>query len=271
LIGTIVTRDYLLKKIEWHQFDQEKGQMLEIGCGTGALLAELRKKITLNKWNVTLSGIDNNKQRIDSATKLLQKSYSDVKIQCMDIISNDFQDNSYDIIVTNYLFLWVKDIQKLFHEIHRILKPDGHLIILSEPDYGGLIEFPDSGLKSLLISNLIMNCADPEIARRIPQMCMNKFQIIEMFTSSIPWIAQNNLDNLSKELIFFKEVYEETLSFMRNNNEKRNKIEKNTTENFNTKNFKFEIIESALKNQQYFLFIPIFSFFLKNNKTKLRT
>ena len=256
------SRDYLLKKIDWNQFDKHQAEALEVGCGTGALLMELRKKIDFNKWNVKLSGIDNNVKSIECATNLLKKSYPDVKISHKDIISTDFQCNSFDIIFSNFLFLWIENIEKALDEIHRILKPNGYLIIFSEPDYGGLIENPESGLRRLLLSNLRMNGADPEIARKIPQVCSNKFEIIETFTSSIPWTVQNNRDNLCKELMFFKEVYNDSIGKIHHFSGKKGKMKEKEGDKTYLAEFQLKIIESALKNEQYFLFIPVFSYFL---------
>jgi ubiquinone/menaquinone biosynthesis C-methylase UbiE len=46
-----------------------------------------------------------------------------------------FHDGSFDIVTASFLFLWIKDIPRVLREVKRILKREGLLLILSEPNW----------------------------------------------------------------------------------------------------------------------------------------
>jgi len=209
-----------------------KANLLEIGCGTGELLKEIGKEFKLD-----LYGIDIDENRLKTAEINLKKENISANLQYMDILNNNFKDERFEVISTHYLFLWIKDLEKCFDEIHRILKKNGVLLILAEPDYGGLIEYPKTGLKDALISNLKDCGADPEVGSKLNQFFFRKFEILEQYCISVPWIS-NNKDNLLKEMKFLKEIL---------SGDKRN----------------FKAMKTSIENDKYFLFIPVFSYFLK--------
>ena len=221
-------RSQLYKKINLGT----KANLLEIGCGTGELLKEIGKEFKLD-----LYGIDIDENRLKTAEINLKKENISANLHYMDILNNNFEDEKFEVISTHYLFLWIKDLEKCFEEIQRILKKSGILLILAEPDYGGLIEYPNTGLMDALISNLKDCGADPEVGRKLNQFFFQRFEIIEQYCTSIPWIS-NNKDNLLKEMKFLKEVLSE---------DKLN----------------FKAMKTSIENDKYFLFIPVFSYFLK--------
>lgn len=221
-------REHIYNKIEL----KPQQKLLEIGCGTGALLKEIGQL-----FQVEITGIDINNERIEIARKRLKSENISALLHIMDILSNSFEDETFDFITSNYLFLWIKDLDKCFDEIYRILKPNGILLIFAEPDYGGLIEHPKTGLKKALISNLKKAGADPEVGRKLNHYFYNKFKISEQFCASIPWISNNNQSNLFKELEFFQNI-------LKNEDWDSNRL------------------GQAIKIRKYFLFVPIFSFLL---------
>ena len=207
-------------------------RLLEVGCGTGALLKEIAEQFKLK-----LYGIDIDENRIEIARENLKQARITANLQKMDILSNLFKNESFDFIATNYLFLWIKDLRKCFEEMHRILKENGILFIFAEPDYGGLVEFPESGLRAALISNLRNAGADPEVARKLNQHFPGKFDVIESFCASVPWISNTNKANLLKELDFFQAILKE-------------------------QSFNYDLIKESIETEKYSLFLPIFSYFL---------
>ncbi len=212
---------------------ETKTNLLEIGCGTGALLKEIGKEFNLN-----LYGIDIDEHRLKIAIDNLNQENIRANLQYMDILNNNFEDERFEVIITHYLFLWIKDLEKCFNEIHRILKKDGILLILAEPDYGGLIEFPETGLKDALISNLTNSGADAKVGRKLNQFFSQKFDIIEEYCTSIPWVSNNNKDNLLKEMQFFKKILTE-------------------------QKWDFIQTKNSIELNKYFLFIPVFTYYLR--------
>ncbi|MHA1146778.1 MAG: class I SAM-dependent methyltransferase [Promethearchaeota archaeon] len=222
-------RNYLYNKIDIRY----RKKVLEIGCGTGALLTELGINFDLELYGMDIDG-----DRLNLAKKELDQHKIKVKLLHMDILNNDFQDNEFDVVITNCLFLWIKDLRKIFEEIYRILINKGVLLIFAEPDYGGLVEYPNTNLKEALFSNLLSEGADPEVGRKLNQYFVYKFLVKEQFCTSIPWIANNNQEALLKELDFFRTL-------------------------LSPNEFNNELMRHSIKNNKYFIFVPVFSYYLE--------
>ncbi len=223
-------REYLYKKIS---LGLGKKKILEIGCGTGELLKEIGKK-----FKQELYGVDIDEERLKTAKANLKQQGIKAELKHVDFLNNNFNDQFFEVIITNYLFLWIKNLKKCFDEIYRILKEDGVLLILSEPDYGGFIEYPDSNLKEGLLFNLKKAGADPEVGRKLNQYFSQNFKVEECFCTSIPWISNVNKEELLKEIDFFSKILHD--------------------QDFNSK-----IMESSIKKNKYFLFMPVFSYYLR--------
>ncbi|MGV9171740.1 MAG: class I SAM-dependent methyltransferase [Promethearchaeia archaeon] len=222
-------RDYLFSKVKLERMEE----LLDLGCGTGLLLNEIGQKCSIN-----LYGIDISEERLKVAKKRLEKNNIKARLMYMDFLNNKFENKKFDIVITNCFFLWVKSLQKAFSEIERILKDDGILLILAEPDYGGLVEYPKTNLKNALYSNLKKEGADPEVGRKLNQYFDSRFKVLEHFCTSIPWISNTNKEGLFKELEFFKKILAE--------------------EDFHARKMKLSI-----KTEKYFIFVPIFSYYLQ--------
>lgn len=72
-----------------------------------------------------------------------------VNYKTQDALSMPFADNAYDVIFSKYVLLQIADIDSLFKEIRRILKPNGLLVAVLENFYyweickiDGVIEIP---------------------------------------------------------------------------------------------------------------------------------
>ena len=214
---------------------QNSSKILESGCGTGALLTELG-----SRFKCELYGIDIDEKRLDIAKK--EMDGKDIKAQLTKntILNTKYKESTFDFIFTHYFFLWIEDLEGAFNELHRILKQEGKLIILAEPDYGGLIEEPDFNLKQAIQSNLIKQGSNPNVGREIPKYLKNKFVIHEQFTSSIPWLALNRKTELLQEIRFFEKIL--------------------IDENYNTK-----IVREHIEKYNYFLYIPVFTYILNKD------
>lgn len=81
-----------------------------------------------------------------------------------------FRDGSFDLVFFQNALLWIDDYQVAIAEAARVLAPDGSLVAI-EPDYGGMIEHPDLGLKRMWMAGLTAAGADPLIGRKLPAAC----------------------------------------------------------------------------------------------------
>ncbi|MFX0059845.1 MAG: class I SAM-dependent methyltransferase [Candidatus Hodarchaeota archaeon] len=210
----------------------EKRNLLEVGCGSGELLKEIGVK-----FNLKLFGIDINEDRIKYATENLRINLIEAKLYVMNILNNNFEKEMFDVVVTHFLFLWIKDLEKIFTQLHRIIKKNGVLLIFDEPDFGGLIEYPETNLKKEILHDLKKEGADPEIGRKLNQFFPDKFRVGEHFCTSFPWIPNLYKHELVNDLDFFKR-------------------------RFNVKKFNSDLMRKSIETNKYFLFIPSFSYYL---------
>lgn len=114
-----------------------QSKVLEIGCGVG-LLGEAIKDQTQTKEN-HYYGLDLN---FDPALKESQKKNL-APIQA-DAVALPFQDESFDVIVSNDVFEHIEDANRLAEEIYRVLKPGGRaFIVIADPSEGRFDQVPD--------------------------------------------------------------------------------------------------------------------------------
>jgi len=222
---TANVRDRLYTKANFAQ----KNNLLAISCGTGELLKEIGIK-----FNLKLYGIDDDRVKIDYASMNLAKNQIDAYLKQAKILNSNFQNNFFDIIITNFYFVWKKNLNEIFTEIHRILKHEGIFLILSEPDYGGLIEFPNTNLRKEIINNIQKMGGDPKVGRKLNQLFLGGFMVYENFCSSFPWIPNFAKEELYKYLEFFTKI-------------------------LNPKKFNSKLMKESIDKDIYFLFLPYFS------------
>lgn len=125
--GGIDSIDDLFSGIE---LDQKK--VLDLGCGLGQVDIYLAKK-----YDVQISGVDCASYLIDQANNRLQKSLPELKGQVtfslLEKINSlkEFANNSFDLVFSKEVFYHVpeKIKQEYLHEIYRVLKPGGIILI----------------------------------------------------------------------------------------------------------------------------------------------
>jgi ubiquinone/menaquinone biosynthesis C-methylase UbiE len=95
-------------------------KILDVGCGNGDLLGEIKKKYS----DCELYGIDFAEGIIQNAKNL----YPEINFLVDDVENLSFADNEFDIIIAKHVFHLVEDIPKGIKETHRCLKPKGKFI-----------------------------------------------------------------------------------------------------------------------------------------------
>ena len=92
-----------LKKILKNQSKNKTITIVDLGCGNGDILRDVAKFGRKNNYSFKLIGIDANLAAINYA-KELSKEYSELSFKTIDILSEDFKKESYDIVLCT-LFL----------------------------------------------------------------------------------------------------------------------------------------------------------------------
>jgi ubiquinone/menaquinone biosynthesis C-methylase UbiE len=119
-------REYLFQKSGL----QSAGRVLEVGCGTGAILSQIQTQ--------SLHGLD-----ILPASLMEARVHAPTAcLACGDALSLPYLDQSFDITYCHFLLLWVSDPQRALFEMKRATRPGGYVLALAEPDYSARVDQP---------------------------------------------------------------------------------------------------------------------------------
>jgi SAM-dependent methyltransferase len=147
-------RARLLRRVQIAQ----RCRILDLGCGWQTVTAEL-----VRRSSGTVVAADSSR-RVFAAQVSDQASI--LPVRC-DAERLPFRPESFDLVFCQFALLWF-DVAAAICEIRRVLAPGGKLVAL-EPDYGGLIEFPDDiTTADLWVAALARAGADPHVGRRLP-------------------------------------------------------------------------------------------------------
>ena len=112
-------------------------RLLEVGCGTGALLKEIN--LFTQDSETQIHGLDIDRPFLRIGTQKAEKSI----LTEGDALSLPYGKNFFDITLCHYLLLWVSDPIQAIREMIRVTLPGGSVLALAEPDYGGRLEYPE--------------------------------------------------------------------------------------------------------------------------------
>ena len=117
--------NYMLKRIDEYEFP-ENAKVLDIGCGPGEMVLDLRK----HNWEIW--GIDIAQSMIDIAMKKAEKRNdkpNKVNFSTGDIENLNFPDNFFDLIICSGVIEYLDNDLKWSEQITRVMKPGGILLI----------------------------------------------------------------------------------------------------------------------------------------------
>lgn len=170
-----------LSQAEWHQryqqqaqwtrqlrnhfFDKfhlpDKAALLEVGCGTGAVLGEYAT------FQSTF-GLDIDLQ----ALSFCQQTNPAIHLTCGDAHTLPYKDKFFDLAYCHYLLLWLDEPLQALQEMKRVTRPGGWVCAFAEPDYGGRIAHPPAlmHLADLQSESLDMQGAEIGMGRQLNQL-----------------------------------------------------------------------------------------------------
>lgn len=150
-------RDYIFEKIDL----KDSADVLEVGCGTGAVLSELPGRFAIH-------GID-----IDPAALVECR----IQVPVASLVQSDalelpYSDNSFDVVYSHFLLLWVRDPLVVLHEMKRVSRTGGFVIAFAEPNYHERVDQPEEliPLGKWQTGSLIRQGADPALGARLADL-----------------------------------------------------------------------------------------------------
>ena len=132
-------------------------RVLEVGCGHGIVTQELARRCG---GEVVALDRDTRPFAVGQVTR-------PVSLVEGDAAALPFAHATCDLVFSQNVLLWVPDLQAAVAEAARVLTPGGWLVAI-EPDYGGMVEHPDLGLRAVWLESLTAAGADPCVGRKLP-------------------------------------------------------------------------------------------------------
>lgn len=149
-------RAYLFDKADMTR----AARVLEVGCGTGAILQGLVTPASLHGLDIDPVALAQCRIHIPRAV-----------LACGDGLHLPHPASTFDIVFCHYFLLWVSDPLQAVREMRRVTKPGGHILALAEPDYSARVDEPPElrVLGEWQIAALQRQGADPGFGARLAE------------------------------------------------------------------------------------------------------
>lgn len=133
-------------------------RVLDVGCGTGALFDQYG--IPLH-----LYGLDLDHGRLKFASRVANPAH----LTRGNVYSLPYPDNTFDLSLGHYLYLWLEQQSAALDEMLRVTRPGGWVMAMAEPDYSGRIDYPETliGLGELQTTSINQQGADIACGRKL--------------------------------------------------------------------------------------------------------
>ena len=151
-----------LRRYVYEKTPGDKLRILEVGCGTGAVLRRVEQEIPERIG--LLCGIDLSFQALKFA---YGKSVEN--LTAADGTALPFADNCFDLVFCHYLLLWAAEPVSILLEMRRVLRNGGLCAALAEPCYGEMSASPDDLFELAVLQRevLIRQGIDPEMGKKL--------------------------------------------------------------------------------------------------------
>jgi SAM-dependent methyltransferase len=149
-------RDYLFAKTGL----AEARRVLEVGCGTGALLNEMPQRTRAADHGLDLNLAAVKQAHINSPTS----AYAQADAQRLPYAAQRF-----DVVYCHFVLLWLRDPVAALAEMRRVTRRGGYVIALAEPDYSRRVDEPAAlaPLGCAQTESLRQQGAQPEIGGQL--------------------------------------------------------------------------------------------------------
>ncbi|MBU7033235.1 MAG: methyltransferase domain-containing protein [Theionarchaea archaeon] len=115
----------------------KKELILDVGCGTGVITGEIASLATGQ-----VVGIDLNEGRLREAHRLTS-SEPRISLARTDLLEMPFRENTFDLVTFSVVLTHVQKQQEAICEMVRVVKKGGIILAAMEPDYEGMLHYPE--------------------------------------------------------------------------------------------------------------------------------
>jgi SAM-dependent methyltransferase len=139
----------------------EASCVLEVGCGTGAILSELPN-------HASLHGLD-----IDSAALAQCQTHAPEAFLVQgNTLQLPYARETFNIVYCHFLLLWVDDPLQALLEMKRVARTGAHILAFAEPDYTARVDEPRTlvPLGQWQAESLRRQGADPSLGARLADL-----------------------------------------------------------------------------------------------------
>lgn len=153
---TRALRAYIFNKIGLNR----SSRVLEVGCGTGAILSELPNGPSIHGLDIDSSGLEECRRQVRFANLVRGNA-----------LNLPYGGHAFDVVCCHFLLLWINDPLQALLEMKRVTKAGGHIIAFAEPDYSGRIDKPAEliPLGQWQADSLRRQGADPNFGARLAE------------------------------------------------------------------------------------------------------
>lgn len=113
-----ISGERLFERLDYFKLAPET--IIDLGCGTGLFSRQLSSRFPESQ----VTGVD----IAEGMISWCQSQSQQEEYVCADALSLPFPDHSADLIFSNLAIQWVYDLDTLFAELNRVLKPEGLLL-----------------------------------------------------------------------------------------------------------------------------------------------
>jgi SAM-dependent methyltransferase len=136
-------------------------RVLEVGCGTGAILSDLATPAVIH-------GLDLESVHLLEA----RRNAPAVALTCGNALGLPYPSSIFDITFCHFLLLWVRDPLLALLEMKRVTRSGGAVLALAEPDYDSRVDKPEAlaPLGRWQTESLRRQGADPGLGGRLADL-----------------------------------------------------------------------------------------------------
>lgn len=168
------------------------GLVLEVGCGSGAITAELAARVP------RAVGVD---ARLE-ALRAARARESGASFVAADAARLPFRTAVFDAVVTSFALVWIRDRGPFLREAARVLRTEGIFVALAEPDYEGTVEYPEAASTGEVVVRAVEGWGgDAACGRKLPALLSRAgFEVFKFGVLNSAWTPARWREEEDEEL-----------------------------------------------------------------------